>query len=116
MHAHSKRQGNPVGASHRPADGQVQRGADLMSVEAQTAGPAAELYQLRAEARRDLRLIRIPLAVAGTIVAATAGWGPEALLPICAVCAATILVAISLGVWGTYIRGWRVLRLQSDRF
>jgi hypothetical protein len=77
---------------------------------------SVQVAELRAEARRDLNAIRGPSGVAGLLIVAIGVWrGPGALWPVWGTVGMTIVVALALGVWGTYIRGWRALRADRLR-
>jgi hypothetical protein len=88
------------------------------------AGPAqrpsscssVQVAELRAEARRDLNAMLGPSGVAGLLIVAIGVWrGPGALWPVWGSVGMTIVVALTLGVWGTYLRGWRALRADRLR-
>lgn len=74
-------------------------------------GPVTPFAQLRAEARRDLRAMLGPSAAAEILIVGTAlADGSDALWPIWGTIGVAIAVLIALGVWASFIRGWRVLR------
>jgi hypothetical protein len=77
---------------------------------------AAQIAQIRAEARRDLKAMLVPFTFVGSVIIAVGLWrGPGALWPVWGPTGTTIAVALAVGVWATYIRGWRVLRNHRRR-
>jgi hypothetical protein len=75
---------------------------------------AAEIVAVRAEARRDLKAMLLPFAGVATLIAVvTYSRGGGALWPVWATIATTMVVGLVVAAWGTYIRGWRVMRAQQ---
>jgi hypothetical protein len=73
--------------------------------------PSAEIAVVRAEARRDLKAMLAPSAGISSAIVIVGIWrGGAALWPVWSTLAATMTLALALALWGTYIRGRRVMR------
>jgi hypothetical protein len=93
-----------------------ERGLMVGPAEPRSSCSPAETTQLRAEARRDLDALLFPSGAAGLLIVAIGIWhGPAALWPVWGTIGTTLLVALALGTWATYIRGWRILRTHRRR-
>jgi hypothetical protein len=73
--------------------------------------PSAEIAVVRAEARRDLKAMLAPSAIISAAIVIVGIWrGGAALWPVWSTLATTMTIALAVALWGTYIRGWRVMR------
>ena len=73
--------------------------------------PAGEIAVVRAEARRDLKVMLTPSAIVSSAIVIVGIWrGGAALWPVWSTLGTTMTISLGLALWGTYIRGWRVMR------
>lgn len=85
-------------------------------VEPRSSCSPGEITELRAEARRELKALLVFSGVAGSLIIAIGFWrGPGALWPVWGTIGTTLVVALALGMWATYIRGWQTLRTHRRR-
>ncbi|MFL5844443.1 MAG: hypothetical protein ACJ762_07090 [Solirubrobacteraceae bacterium] len=74
-----------------------------------------QFVALRAEARRDLKLMLAPTAGLGTLLAGVVHWrGFEALWPVWGTVGAAVVSMIGIGIWAGFFRGRRAIRALRD--